>query len=85
MDDLGAQTEEATTGVGTYEDTAAHSAESGIATESSAPSSINSLARFSRFLSLLVASAQEEQTPSATERERAALAELLQARRVGYV
>ena len=69
--------------VGDREHSAAHSAESAIATKSSAPS-IDSLARFSRFLSLLVASAQEEQTPSTTERERAALAELLQARRVGH-
>lgn len=75
--------EEVGEGVGDKEDNAAHTCESDIATESPAPS-IDSLAGFSRFLSLLVASIQEERTPSTTERERAALAELLQARRVGY-
>lgn len=84
VEDLVAEAEEeAGVGVGHNEDSAAHSAESNIVTDSSAPS-IDSLARFSRFLSLLVASAQEEQTPSTTERERAALTELLQARQVGH-
>lgn len=78
--DSGAKTEEEAGAVARdNENNAAHSSESAIATESSAPS-IDSLVRFSRFLSLLVASTQEEQTPSTTERERAALAELLQAR-----
>lgn len=43
---------------------------------------MDSLVKFSRFLALLVASAQEERTPSANERERSALAELLRARLV---
>eukprot|EP00903_Cladosiphon_okamuranus_P007740 g7499.t1 len=83
VDDSGAKTKQEATAAGggttRDKDVAAHGVESGIAAESSAPSSIDSLARFSRFLSLLVASAQEEQTPFTTERERAALAELLQA------
>ena len=62
--------------------TAPHRAKEGLASDSSAPS-VDSLARFSRFLSLLVVSALEEQTPSTTERERMALAELVRARRVG--
>ncbi|CAN0246229.1 unnamed protein product, partial [Ectocarpus fasciculatus] len=41
---------------------------------------MDSLVRFSRYLALLVASAQEEQTPSANEDERSALAELVRAR-----
>ncbi|CAM9950240.1 unnamed protein product [Ectocarpus sp. 13 AM-2016] len=40
---------------------------------------IDSLVSFSRYLALLVASAQEEHTPSANECERSALAELLRA------
>lgn len=63
-------------------DTAAPRANDGVASDS-APPSVDSLARFSRFLSLLVVSATEEQTPSTTERERVALAELVRARRVG--
>lgn len=82
VEDSGAKAEEAGSWVGDEENNAARSAQGKVATDSSAPS-INSLARFSRFLSLLVASAQAEQTPSTTERERIALAELLQARRVG--
>lgn len=62
--------------------TAPHRAKEGLASDSPAPS-VDSLARFSRFLSLLVVSALEEQTPSTTERERMALAELVRARRVG--
>lgn len=46
--------------------------------------SIDSLAKFSYFLALLVVASEEEQAPSTTEREREALAELLQARRVSH-
>lgn len=57
-----------------------------VVSNSSVAPSVDSLVKFCRFLSLLVESAQqEEQTPlSATEKERAALEELLRARRVGH-